>query len=387
MGSPMSYSARRYNISISLDVLPPTLHQTAGRVYDDAMATLAPLASDRPNAIARSAALVVWLLAVAALVWLMVVVGGVTRLTESGLSITEWKPVSGAIPPLTQSDWVTAFEAYKHVPQYAAIYGAMTLDQFKFIFFWEWVHRLLGRLIGLAFALPLAWFWARGAIPQGYKSRLLALLALGALQGAIGWWMVTSGLFAGVAVSHYRLAIHLLLALTILAGLVWTALDLLALARDRAARPARLTGVAIAVGAVLYVQLLYGAWVAGLHAGLVTQNWPLMSDRFLPTGIDWSQGWAHTFSSDPYLVHFIHRWWAWVAVAALIVLAARVKRVGARPASVAIHSAFGLQILLGIATVMSGVNIVLATAHQAVGALLVVSVAWGAHAIGRRAPA
>ena len=337
-----------------------------------------PIRSSAPRAIAN------WLLFVAFLVFFMVVVGGITRLTESGLSITEWKPVSGAIPPLTVAEWQAAFDAYKQVPQYAAIHDGMTLAQFKFIFFWEWVHRLLGRVIGLAFALPLAWFWLRDAIPQGYKRRLLALLALGALQGAVGWWMVKSGLWQGVAVSHYRLALHLLLALTILASLVWTALDLIALARDPASRPARLTGFAIVVGVVLYIQLLYGAWVAGMRAGKVTQNWPLMSDSFWPTGVDWSQGALHAFSSDPYLVHFIHRWWAWVAVAALVMLAIRVKRAGVRPASLAIHTAFGTQVLLGIATVMTGVNIGLAIAHQAVGALLVASVAWGAHVVGRQ---
>ncbi len=313
----------------------------------------------------------------------MVVVGGITRLTESGLSITEWKPVSGAIPPLTAAEWQAAFDAYKRVPQYAAIHSGMTMAQFQFIFFWEWVHRLLGRVIGLAFALPLVWFWVRGAIPRGYKPRLVALLALGALQGAVGWWMVKSGLWQGVAVSHYRLALHLLLALTILASLVWTALDLVGLSRNPAARPARLTPFAILVGAVLYIQLLYGAWGAGMRAGKVTQNWPLMSDSFWPT-VDWSQGALHAFSSDPYLVHFIHRWWAWVAVAALVMLAIRVKRAGVRPASLAIHTAFGTQVLLGIATVMSGVNISLAVAHQAVGALLVASVAWGAHVVGRQ---
>jgi cytochrome c oxidase assembly protein subunit 15 len=332
----------------------------------------------RPRSIAN------WLFVVALLVFFMVVVGGITRLTESGLSITEWKPVSGAIPPLTAADWQAAFDAYKTVPQYAAIHANMTMGQFQFIFFWEWVHRLLGRVIGLAFALPLVWFWLRRAIPAGYKPRLLALLALGALQGAVGWWMVKSGLWQGVSVSHYRLALHLLLALTILASLVWTALDLVALSRNRQARPARLTLFAVIVGAVVYVQLLYGAWVAGMRAGKVTQNWPLMSDAFLPTGVDWSQGLAHAFSSDPYLVHFIHRWFAWVAVAALVMLAIRVKRAGVRPASFAIHTSFGTQVLLGIATVMTGVNIGLAVAHQAVGALLVASVAWGAHAVGRQ---
>jgi cytochrome c oxidase assembly protein subunit 15 len=332
----------------------------------------------RPRSIAN------WLFVVALLVFFMVVVGGITRLTESGLSITEWKPVSGAIPPLTAADWQAAFDAYKTVPQYAAIHANMTMGQFQFIFFWEWVHRLLGRVIGLAFALPLVWFWLRRAIPAGYKARLLALLALGALQGAVGWWMVKSGLWQGVSVSHYRLALHLLLALTILASLVWTALDLVALSRNRQSRPARLTLFAVIVGAVVYVQLLYGAWVAGMRAGKVTQNWPLMSDAFLPTGVDWSQGLAHAFSSDPYLVHFIHRWFAWVAVAALVMLAIRVKRAGVRPASFAIHTSFGTQVLLGIATVMTGVNIGLAVAHQAVGALLVASVAWGAHAVGRQ---
>jgi heme a synthase len=347
-------------------------------IASSAESRAAPTTRANPRAIAH------WLFAVATLVFLMVVVGGITRLTESGLSITEWKPVSGAIPPLTAADWDAAFAAYKRVPQYAAIHGGMTMAQFQFIFFWEWVHRLLGRVIGLAFALPLAWFWVRRAIPAGYRPRLVALLLLGGAQGAIGWWMVQSGLWQGTAVSHYRLALHLLLALTILAGLVWTALDLRALARDPAARPARLTGFAMAVGAVLYIQLLYGAWVAGMRAGKVTQDWPLMGNGLVPGGIDWSQGLAHAFSSDPLLVHFIHRWWAWVAVIALVLLARRVKSAGNRVAGIAIHSAFGTQIVLGIATVMTGVALWLAVLHQAVGALLVASVAWGAHAIGQR---
>jgi heme a synthase len=323
----------------------------------------------QPRAIAN------WLFAVAALVFLMVVVGGITRLTESGLSITEWKPVSGAIPPLTEAAWQAAFDQYKRVPQYEAIHASMTLAQFKFIFFWEWVHRLLGRVIGLAFALPLLWFAVRRAIPAGYGWRLTALFALGGLQGAIGWWMVKSGLWQGVAVSHYRLSVHLLLALTILGGLVWTALDL------RAGVRSRLTRLSVGVIAVLFVQMLFGAWVAGMDAGKVSQNWPMMGDGFLPRGADWSVG---ALSSDPYIVHFIHRWWAWVAVAALVVLARAVKRAGDSRASIAIHSAFGLQVLLGIATVMTGVNIVFAVMHQAVGALLVASIIWGAHSLGRR---
>jgi len=179
------------------------------------------------------------------------------------------------------------------------------------------------------------------------------------------------------------LAVHLLTALFILGGLVWTALDLKALARNPAAKPAKLTGFALAVLAILFVQLLFGAWVAGLNAGYVSNSWPLMNDRFVPDGIDTTKGTFYAIVNDPFLTHFVHRWWAWVAVIALIMLARRTKAAGARPASVAIHSAFGVQILLGIATVLTGVNIVLAVSHQAVGALLVAATVWGAHVIGR----
>jgi cytochrome c oxidase assembly protein subunit 15 len=335
----------------------------------------------RPNA------LITWLMCVAGLVFAMVVVGGITRLTESGLSITEWKPITGALPPLNEASWLSEFEKYKQIPEYTQINGpaGMTLAEFKFIYFWEWIHRLLGRVIGLAFALPLAWFWVKKAIPAGYKPRLLALLALGALQGTIGWWMVSSGLSARTDVSHYRLAVHLLTALTILGGLVWNALDLHALAKDPLARPAKMTGYAATVLSILFIQLLFGAWVAGLNAGYVANTWPLMNDRFYPEGVDTTQGVFFALVNDPYLTHFVHRWWAWVAVAALLLLARRVKKAGVRRASVAIHSTYGIQIILGIATVMTGVNIVLAVSHQAVGALVVASAVWGAHVLGRKA--
>ena len=339
------------------------------------------------TAMSRPNALITWLMCVAGLVFAMVVVGGITRLTESGLSITEWKPITGALPPLNEASWLSEFEKYKQIPEYTQINGpaGMTLAEFKFIYFWEWIHRLLGRVIGLAFALPLAWFWVKKAIPAGYKPRLLALLALGALQGTIGWWMVSSGLSARTDVSHYRLAVHLLTALTILGGLVWTALDLHALAKDPLARPATMTGYAAIVLSILFIQLLFGAWVAGLNAGYVANTWPLMNDRFYPEGVDTTQGVFFALVNDPYLMHFVHRWWAWVAVAALLLLARRVKKAGVRRASVAIHSTYGIQIILGIATVMTGVNIVLAVSHQAVGALVVASAVWGAHVMGRKA--
>jgi heme a synthase len=332
---------------------------------------------------ARPAAIANWLLAVAFLVFAMVVVGGITRLTESGLSITEWKPITGALPPLSDAAWADAFAKYQKIPEYAQINKGMSLSDFKFIFFWEWTHRLIGRLIGLAFAAPLLWFAVRKAIPEGYGLRLTALLALGGLQGAIGWWMVASGLSVRTDVSHYRLATHLLTALFILSGLIWTALDLQMLARNPAARPARLTRVGAVVGVILAVQLLFGAYTAGLNAGHVANTWPLMNDHFYPEGVTWLGSLWTTATNDPFLVHFIHRWWAWVAVGALILLARRAKASGGRPASIAIHSAFGTQILLGIATVVSNVALPFAVLHQAAGALLVISTAWGAHAIGR----
>ena len=341
----------------------------------------------------RPAALAVWLLVVAAMVLAIVAVGGITRLTESGVSITEWKPVTGTLPPMSDTAWQAEFDAYRQTPQFREINGpaGMTLATYKQIYFWEWVHRLLARTIGLVLVGVTAIFWIRRTIPVGYKPRLLALIALVGLQGAIGWWMVESGIVNDVKVSHFRLAVHLLTALATLGGLVWTALDLLALARDPAARPARLTGFGGIVLAVLTVQLVLGAWVAGLRAGYVAgagwfswDAWPLMQGRFFPEGIDWAAGAIHALSNDPFLTHFLHRWWAWVVVAVLVVLARRI-RSSERRASIAVHAAFGTQIVLGIATVWSGVALWLAVAHQLVGALVVASTVWGAHILGRKA--
>jgi heme a synthase len=338
------------------------------------MATRALLSnpvSEHPRAIAN------WLFFVAALVFLMVVVGGITRLTESGLSITEWKPISGAIPPLTQADWDAAFAAYKQIPEYTEVNLGMTMAQFKFIFFWEYIHRLLGRVIGVAFALPFAWFALRRAIPAGYAGRLTALLALGAFQGVLGWWMVKSGLSMRTDVSHFRLAAHLCTALFILAGLTWTALDL----RRGKSAPTTLTTI---IFAVLGFQLVFGAFVAGMDAGKVANSWPLMNGQMIPDPLDATTSPLWNLFNDPFILHFIHRWWAVAALVALVALAGAVKRAGDRAASVAIHATLGLQILLGIATVLSGVNIILAVLHQAVGALLVASATWGAHSLGRR---
>jgi cytochrome c oxidase assembly protein subunit 15 len=327
------------------------------------------------------------LLIVAAMVFLMVVVGGITRLTERGLSITEWKPVAGAIPPLSHAEWERAFELYKATPEYQQINGpaGMDLAAFKHIFFWEYLHRLIGRLIGVVFALPLLWFAVRRNIPNGYGWKCIGLIALGGAQGALGWYMVMSGLSERTDVSHFRLSAHLLLALLIMSALIWVALDLRRLAATGEDRPSRLTPVAFTTIAILFIQLMLGAWVAGLNAGQVAPTWPDMQGRFFPDGVDWSQGALFAFTHDPFLIHFVHRWWAWVVVAAMVIFARRVKRMpGGRPASIAVHSAFGTQIILGVVTVLSGVAIWLAALHQAVGALLVASTVWAAHVLGQR---
>jgi cytochrome c oxidase assembly protein subunit 15 len=329
------------------------------------------------------------LLLVAAMVFAMVVVGGITRLTESGLSITEWKPISGAIPPLTHAEWDHAFGLYKHTPQYREVAGpeGMTLSGFQFIFFWEWVHRLLGRIIGLVFFVGVGWFAWKRAIPKGYGWRLVALFVLGGAQGAVGWFMVMSGLEGRTEVSPYRLSAHLLFALFLMGALIWTALDLRDLDKDARSRTARLTGWGVFALGVLLIQLLLGAWVAGFRAGYVSSSWPDMNGHFVPEGIDWSRGAGFAMTHDPFLLHFLHRWWAWVVVAVLVLFARQVRKVeGARAASIAIHSAFGTQIVLGILTVLSGIAIWLAVLHQATGALLAAATVWGAHELGRRRP-
>lgn len=322
---------------------------------------------------------------IAGLVFAMVVVGGITRLTESGLSITEWQPISGAIPPLSQADWERAFDLYKQTPQYRQVAGpaGMTLSGFKFIFFWEWIHRLLGRVIGLVFFAGVGWFAVKRTIPKGYAWRLAALFVLGGLQGAVGWLMVLSGLEGRTEVSPYRLAAHLLFALFLFGALVWTALDL----REPGSRPARLTGWGALALATLFVQLMLGAWVAGFRAGYVSNTWPLMDGDLVPPGIDWSGGPIFALTHDPFLIHFMHRWWAWVVVLVLVLFARKIRKVeGARPASIAVHSAFGTQILLGIFTVVSGIAIWLAVLHQATGALLLAATVWGAHELGKSRP-
>ena len=257
----------------------------------------------------------IWLLAVAALVLAMVVVGGATRLTESGLSITEWQPVAGALPPLSDAQWELQFEKYKAIPQYQALNSGMSLDAFKTIFWWEWTHRLLGRLIGAAFLLPFLWFLARGRVEARLRPRLWMLFGLGALQGAVGWWMVASGLAERVEVSQYRLAFHLTLAGLIYVALLWTAQGL---APRSPPVPSRLRVSAKLLLGLVLAQIYLGALVAGLRAGLIYNTWPLIDGHLVPAASQllFNEPWWRNFFENPLTVQFDHRLVAYALLAA-----------------------------------------------------------------------
>ncbi len=311
---------------------------------------------DRPRAIA------LWLLAVAILVFAMVVVGGITRLTESGLSIVRWEPIGGTLPPLSAADWQAEFAAYRASPQGALVNPGMDLAAFKGIFFWEYVHRLLARLIGFAFALPLLWFAVKRAIPRGYGWRLTAILALGGLQGAIGWWMVASGLVNRPSVAHERLATHLVTALIIMGGCIWTALDLTEGKR-------RLPRWGLPLLALLGVQIVWGAFTAGLRAGHASDTWPLMLGQWVPP--------LASLIDDPVSVQWVHRSLAWGVAAAVVAVAWSVRDAGNRAGLMV--ALIAVQITLGILTIVHGVPIPVAAAHQAGAALLLGATLWLAH--------
>ncbi|HEV2747595.1 MAG TPA: COX15/CtaA family protein [Allosphingosinicella sp.] len=348
------------------------------------MASQAQPVAPAARAPARPAAIADWLLFVAGLVFLMIVVGGITRLTESGLSIVRWEPVAGAIPPLTEAEWLAEFDAYRTSPQYEQVNSGMSLAEFKQIFFWEYVHRLLGRLIGIAFAVPLAWFAWKRAIPRTYGWRLAGLLALGGLQGAIGWWMVASGLVDRPEVSHIRLAVHLLAALLIFAALIWTALDLRALARDPTSRPARMPTLAIWTLSLLGLQLMFGAYVAGLEAGYAFASWPKMGDEWFPSAAPLLEPPLRNLVDNPLVVQFVHRWLAFAVAAFVLALAAAAWRRRLHLDAAAVAGAVTVQILLGILTLLSGVALPVAVAHQAMAALLLAAIVATSHRLGAR---
>src|SRR3984893_6095686 len=259
-----------------------------------------------------------WLISVAALIAIMVLVGGATRLTESGLSIVEWKPVTGALPPLNDAQWAQAFEGYKAIPQYRELNAGMSLSDFKTIFWWEWSHRLLGRVIGAVYLLPFLYFLWRGGVSTELRRRLWLIFGLGALQGAVGWWMVASGLSERVEVSQYRLATHLVLALLIFAAIVWTLRRLTDRPPLRVSARMRITSALLFV--LTFVQLYLGALVAGLRAGLVYNTWPAIDGAFIPSSARlWFEApWWRNLFENALTVQFEHR----VTAYALFLLAA-----------------------------------------------------------------
>jgi cytochrome c oxidase assembly protein subunit 15 len=319
-----------------------------------------------------------WLIAVAALIAIMVLVGGATRLTESGLSIVEWKPVTGALPPLNDAQWAQAFEGYKAIPQYRELNAGMSLSEFKTIFWWEWSHRLLGRVIGAVYLLPFLFFLWRGVLGAELKRRLWLIFGLGALQGAVGWWMVASGLSQRVEVSQYRLATHLVLALLIFAAVIWTLRRLAE--RPRPVASSRLKITAIALLALTFVQLYFGALVAGLRAGRVYNTWPDIDGSFIPSAarLWFEEPWWRNLFDNTLTVQFEHRMTAYALLALAILHAIDTVRSHANAAVIGgawwLVAAMTLQATLGILTLLRQVPIDLALTHQAV-AIVVLTLA------------
>jgi cytochrome c oxidase assembly protein subunit 15 len=341
-----------------------------------------------PRAAGDSRSIALWLLAVAGMVWVMVAIGGATRLTGSGLSIMEWAPLSGTLPPLTEREWNRLYDLYRSIPQYELVNRGFGLEGFKQIFWLEWGHRLWGRLIGLAYALPLAWFWLRGSIPAGLKPRLLLLLALGGMQGAVGWFMVASGFEADrTTVSPYRLVVHLGLALVLYAALLWTALNLLRNKGEALPEPARgsLRRQVKAAVWLVVATLLAGGFVAGMRAGLDYNTFPLMDGRLVPEGY-WrlSPAWTN-LTTNIATVQFNHRLLASLAgLAAFGAAFAAWRRLpagAARTACLALGISVCLQYGLGVATLLLVVPVWLGTLHQATAVLVLTAALAALHAL------
>ncbi|MFO0993368.1 MAG: COX15/CtaA family protein [Hyphomicrobiales bacterium] len=330
---------------------------------------------------AGRAALRIWLFSLAFLIFCMVIVGGAVRLTDSGLSITEWQPLLGAIPPLTEADWAIAFEKYRQIPEYALVNNGMSLDDFKFIYWWEWSHRLLGRLIGAAFLLPFLFFWIKGYLTRALAMRLAVIFVLGGLQGALGWYMVASGLSERVDVSQYRLAAHLVLATIIFGAIIWVALGL-----GKKRRPIGdiRPWFAMALVGLVIAQVGMGGFVAGIDAGMGYNTWPLMDGRLIPNGL-WvmSPAWRNIFE-NALTVQFFHRLIAYVIALCVLIYAWRQR---SSPALVLLAIVF-LQITFGILTLLHQVPLSLALIHQGGALILLATALWNLHSrLVSRSPA
>lgn len=325
-----------------------------------------------------------WLLACCALVFAMVVVGGATRLTHSGLSIVEWQPFIGTLPPLTDADWADQFEKYKLTPEFKLRNHDMTVDGFKGIFWWEYFHRLLGRLIGVAFFVPLVYFWLRGRLDRPLGLKLAGIFVLGGLQGAMGWYMVKSGLVDDPQVSQFRLTAHLGLALLIFAAMLWVAHQVLRPAPSGA--PTRLRRAGLAFAILVFAMALTGGFVAGIRAGFAYNTWPLMNGHWVPPEILMIEPWWRNFGYNMAMVQFVHRTLALAVLAcawllAWRVLADRATGAEARLAARTLAVATAAQVGLGIATLLLVVPVGLGTAHQGGAVVVLAAAVWLARAL------
>jgi heme a synthase len=315
----------------------------------------------------------IWLYAVATLVLLMVALGGITRLTDSGLSIVEWKPISGALPPLSLADWQAEFDAYKQIPEYQLQNRGMSLGQFQFIFWWEWAHRFLGRFIGFAFAVPFVVFLFQRRFTWSLATPLAGLFVLGGLQGALGWWMVSSGLSERVDVSQYRLAAHLCAASLLFIALIWVARGVEP-ARTLSASSSRERWSVTLLLFLILLQIVAGAFVAGLDAGMGYNTWPLMDGALIPHGLGVLQPWWKNLFENTLAVQFVHRCIAYVIVLYAALLTGRQSRAGGFGGVHGWLPRIGfvilLQVSLGIATLLTSVPISLALGHQALAFML-----------------
>jgi cytochrome c oxidase assembly protein subunit 15 len=340
----------------------------------------------------RQRAVRAWLLSLWFLVLAMVMVGGITRLTGSGLSIVEWRPVTGALPPLNEQQWTEAFDAYRHSPQFVHQNSWMTLSDFKQIFFWEYLHRLLGRLIGFATFLPWLYFVVRGYMTRAVALRTFSLLLLGGLQGLLGWWMVKSGLVNEPRVSHYRLAAHLILAFGVGQWILWQALELLAPRDARAAEaervPSRLRALALSVVPLLLLQIVYGAFMAGTRAGYLSATFPDMNGHYAPSYFFRSGALADSLLSNPVTIHYVHRVLAFVLLGymAFVVFAMRQAHALARASAWLLLAATLGQGLLGVLTVVLRVPLGVAVVHQGGAYVLCGATVVFVHAVLSTAP-
>ena len=335
---------------------------------------------ERPASKDRSA-VAAWLFVCAALTFAMVAVGGITRLTESGLSIVEWQPLSGALPPLSQADWEALFARYRETPQFGKVFPDMNVEGFKSIFWWEYLHRLLGRLIGIIFFVPYVFFLVKRKLSKTLAWQLAGVLVLGALQGALGWYMVTSGLVDDPRVSHFRLTAHLGLALAIFAAEFWLALEILSSKEQR-----KHQALALTVAGLVFLMALSGGLVAGLRAGHAYNTFPLMNGHLVPPEAFMLEPWWRNFFWNVSTVQLVHRAFFWLLLILVPMVWWHARRTDAKIAAHHLLALFVLQAALGISTLLLAVPVALAAAHQGGAVLLLAAALWTAHAKSTSTP-